>query len=307
MEALSLSGVLILFAIILAIKGITIVPQSSIYVVERLGKFHRELTGGFHIIIPVIDSIRNRLTIQEQIIDIDKQHVITRDNVVIAIDGIVFIKIADGKEATYNVVDVKTAISNLAMTTLRSEIGQLSLDDSLSSREKLNAKLLSELDHAVVNWGVKVMRVEIADISVPREIEEAMQAQLRAEREKRAIELNALAKKEAVIRDAEAQKQKVVLEAEAIERMADAKRYEQVAVADGQRQAIEMINAAMANNGHAAEFLLAKDRIAAFGGIAASDSQNKIVVPYEAAELAGSLAMIQELLAKKSRTAPGEA
>ncbi len=300
MELLSIPFAIIIFAIVLAVKGITIVPQSSIYVVERLGKFHRELTGGFHIIIPIIDTVRNRLTIQEQIIDIDKQHVITRDNVVIAIDGIVFIKIADGKEATYNVVDVKVAISNLAMTTLRSEIGQLSLDESLSSREKLNAKLLTELDHAVVNWGVKVMRVEIADISVPKEIEQAMQAQLKAEREKRAIELTAQANKEAVIRDAEAQKQKVVLEAEAIERMADAKRYEQMVVADGQRKAIEMLNEAMQSNHKAAEFMLAKDRIAAFAGIAKSDSQNKVVVPYEAMELAGSLAMLQELLAKKS-------
>ena len=300
MEVLSITLVLIVFAIVLAIKGITIVPQSNIYVVERLGKFHRELTGGFHIIIPVIDAIRNKLTIQEQIIDIEKQHVITRDNVVIAIDGIVFAKVVDGKEATYNVVDVKLAISNLAMTTLRSEIGQLSLDDSLSSREQLNAKLLTELDHAVANWGVKVMRVEIADISVPEEIEQAMQAQLKAEREKRAIELNALAKKEAVIRDAEAQKQKVVLEAEAIERMADAKRYEQEVVAEGQRKAMEMINEAMQNNSQAAEFLLAKDRISAFGGIASSDSQNKIVVPYEAAELAGSLSLIKELLSNKA-------
>jgi len=224
MEISVVAIVIVFFALVVAIKGITIVPQANIYIVERLGKFHSELHGGFHIIIPIIDSIRNKLTIQEQIIDIDKQHVITRDNVVIAIDGIVFAKIIDGKEATYNVVNVNQAISNLAMTTLRSEIGQLSLDDSLSSREQLNAKLLTELDRAVINWGVKIMRVEIADISVPREIEQAMQAQLKAERDKRAIELTAQANKEAVIREAEAQKQKTVLEAEAIERMADAKK-----------------------------------------------------------------------------------
>jgi regulator of protease activity HflC (stomatin/prohibitin superfamily) len=300
MEVLSITGVLILFAIVLAIKGITIVPQSNIYVVERLGKFHSELTGGFHIIIPIIDSVRNKLTIQEQIIDIEKQHVITRDNVVIGIDGIVFAKIIDGKEATYNVVDVKNAISNLAMTTLRSEIGQLSLDNSLSSREQLNAKLLTELDRAVANWGVKVMRVEIADISVPKEIELAMQAELKAERDKRAIELTAQANKEAVIREAEGHKQRTVLQAEAIERMADAKRYEEIAMAEGQKQAMEMLNSAMMQNSAAAEFLLAKDRISAFSGIASSQSQNKIVVPYEAAELAGSLSLISEFLNKKA-------
>jgi regulator of protease activity HflC (stomatin/prohibitin superfamily) len=298
MEVLSLTAVLILFAIILAIKGITIVPQSSLFVVERLGKFHSELSGGFHIIIPIIDSVRNKLTIQEQIIDIEKQHVITRDNVVIGIDGIVFAKVLSGKEATYNVVDVKTAISNLAMTTLRSEIGQLPLDDSLSSREQLNAKLLNELDRAVANWGVKVMRVEIADISVPAEIEQAMQSQLRAEREKRAIELTAQANKEAVIREAEGQKAKVFLEAEAIERMADANRYSEITKAEGQKQAMELLNSAMAQNGSAAEFLLAKDRIKAFSGIASSESQNKIVVPYEATELAGSLSLISEFLSK---------
>ncbi len=301
MEISVVALVIAFFAIVIASKGITIVPQANIYVVERLGKFHKELHGGFHIIIPVIDSIRNKLTIQEQIIDIDKQHVITRDNVVIAIDGIVFVKIIDGKEATYNVVNVNDAISNLAMTTLRSEIGQLPLDDTLSSREQLNGRLLSELDRATGNWGVKIMRVEIADISVPKEIEQSMQAQLRAEREKRAIELTAQANKEATIREAEGQKQKTVLEAEAIERMADAKKYEEIAVAQGQKQAIEMINEAMANNSKAAEFLLAKDRISAFSGIANSNSQNKIVVPYETADVLGSLSVITEFLKDKPK------
>jgi regulator of protease activity HflC (stomatin/prohibitin superfamily) len=301
MEISIVAIVIAFFAIVIASKGITIVPQANIYVVERLGKFHKELHGGFHIIIPVIDTIRNKLTIQEQIIDIDKQHVITRDNVVISIDGIVFVKIIDGKEATYNVVNVNNAISNLAMTTLRSEIGQLPLDDTLSSREQLNGRLLSELDRATVNWGVKIMRVEIADISVPREIEQSMQAQLKAERDKRAIELTAQANKEATIREAEGQKQKTVLEAEAIERMADAKKYEEIALAQGQKQAIEMINEAMENNSKAAEFLLAKDRISAFSGIANSNSQNKIVIPYETADVLGSLSVITEFLKDKPK------
>jgi regulator of protease activity HflC (stomatin/prohibitin superfamily) len=144
------------------------------------------------------------------------------------------------------------------------------------------------------------MRVEIADISVPKEIELAMQAELKAERDKRAIELTAQANKEAVIREAEGHKQRTVLQAEAIERMADAKRYEEIAMAEGQKQAMEMLNSAMMQNSAAAEFLLAKDRISAFSGIASSQSQNKIVVPYEAAELAGSLSLISEFLNKKA-------
>ncbi len=292
------------FAIIIAIgiiisKGVVIVPQTHAYVVERLGKFNRTLEGGFHIIIPILDSIASKLTKQEQIIDIPHQNVITKDNVNISVDGIVFIQVEDAKKATYGIVNFKSALSNLSTTTLRAEIGQLALDETLSSRDTLNRKILQAIDEASSKWGVKTMRVELRDISVPIEIEEAMNLQMKAEREKRAIELNAQANKEAVIQEAEGAKEKAFLQADAIERMADAKKYEQEKLAEGQQNAMLMINSAMKDNAKAAEFMLAKDRVKAFNELAKSPSKDKVVIPYETAELIGSLSVFKEFLSSK--------
>ena len=297
-EALILPIAIVIFAIIIIVKGVRIVPQSDLFVIERLGKFNKILHGGFHVIIPIVDSVRGVLTSREQLVDIEKQSVITRDNVNISIDGIVFCKVDDAKEATYNVVDFKNAIANLAMTTLRSEIGGMDLDDTLSNRETLNAKLQSELGSAAANWGIKVTRVEISDISVPSEIERAMNMQMEAEREKRAIETKARADKEAVIRKAEGFKQEQILKAEAIERMADAKRYEQEQIAAGQKEAMVLINQSMQDNKDAAEFLLAKDRIVAFKALAESSSNDKMILPYDVAQMIGSTSVLGDAFFK---------
>ncbi len=296
---LAFTVMVILFAALLVQKSIKVVSQADVLVIERLGKFHKTLTAGFNVIIPFIDQVRETLTIKEQIVNIPKQPVITKDNVNITVDGIVFVKVEDAREATYNVTNFKYAISNLAMTTLRGEIGGMDLDDTLSSRDKLNSKLQLALGSAVDNWGVKIMRVEISEISVPLEIEKAMNLQMKAEREKRAIELNAKAEKEALIRKAEALKQEKVLEAEAIERMADAKKYEQEALASAQAKAMEMINTAIEKNTKSAEFMLAKERIAAFNALASNTASQKVVVPYEASELIGSLSIISDFLTKE--------
>lgn len=289
---------IIFFALIIISKGVKIVPQSDVYVIERLGKFNKELHGGFHLIIPIIDVVRAILTSREQLVDITKQSVITRDNVNISIDGIVFCKVDDVMEATYNVVDFKNAIANLAMTTLRAEIGGMDLDDTLSNRETLNVKLQNELGSAAANWGIKVTRVEISDISVPAEIERAMNMQMEAEREKRAIETKARADKEAVIRKAEGFKQEEILKAEAIERMADAKRYEQEQMAAGQQEAMRLINISMMENEKAAEFLLAKDRIAAFRALAESGSTDKMILPYDVAQMVGATSVLGDAFFK---------
>lgn len=288
--------VVLAFAVLFLKAGIKIISQSDIYIVERLGKFHKVLDGGFHIIIPFVDQIRAVITVREQLVDITKQQVITKDNVNISVDGIVFLKVVDGKMALYNVDSYKRAIANLAMTTLRGEIGAMNLDDTLSSRDRLNSALQRALGDAADNWGVKIMRVEISEISVPHGIEEAMNLQMKAEREKRAIELKAQAEKEALIRNAEALKQEKVLQAEAIERMADAKKYEQIALATAQKEAMDMINESMAQNAKAAEFLLARDRVGAFNELAKNGSKDKILVPYEATELIGSLSVIKNFI-----------
>lgn len=282
--------------------GIRIVPQAEQQVVERLGRYHRTLSGGLNFIIPVVDRVRAKFNTQEQVIDIPVQKVITKDNVSITIDGLVFMRVGIARKATYEILDLKHAIAQLAQTTLRSEIGKMDLDDTLSSRDTLNATLLMALDAASANWGAKVTRVEISDISVPEAVQHAMELQLRAERERRATETEAEGLKNATIAKAEGDRQKAFKEAEAIERTADARRYEQIQLAQGQQQAIEMIALAMQSNPSAAEFLLAKDRIKAWEGIAASDSQNKIVIPYEASELIGSLSALQSLLIQTGAT-----
>ncbi len=292
--------VVLAFAVLFLKAGIKIISQSDIYIVERLGKFHKVLDGGFHIIIPFVDQIRAEITVREQLVDITKQQVITKDNVNISVDGIVFLKVVDGKMALYNVDSYKRAIANLAMTTLRGEIGAMNLDDTLSSRDRLNSALQRALGDAADNWGVKIMRVEISEISVPHGIEEAMNLQMKAEREKRAIELKAQAEKEALIRNAEALKQEKVLQAEAIERMADAKKYEQIALAMAQKEAMDMINESMAQNAKAAEFLLARDRVGAFNELAKNGSKDKILVPYEATELIGSLSVLKDFLGARA-------
>ncbi|MBR2157131.1 MAG: paraslipin [Campylobacter sp.] len=303
MEGFAVFVVLIVALVVAILKlGIKIVSQSEIMIIERLGRFHKVLDGGFHVIVPFFDSVRARMSVREQLVDISKQQVITKDNVNIAVDGIVFLKVIDGKMALYNVEDYRKAISNLAMTTLRSAIGEMSLDQTLSSRDQLNSKLQIALGDAADNWGVKIMRVEISEISVPKGIEDAMNLQMKAEREKRAIELKAEAEKAALIRNAEALKQEKVLEAEAIERMADAKKYEQIALAEGQKHAMDNINMAMANSKFAAEYLLTQGRIEAFNELAKNGSKDKILVPYETSELIGSLSVIKEFLSSKKET-----
>ncbi|WP_298787808.1 stomatin-like protein [uncultured Campylobacter sp.] len=291
----------IVFCILIAAilkMGVKIVSQSEILIIERLGRFHKVLDGGFHIIVPFFDAVRAKMSVREQLVDISKQQVITKDNVNISVDGIVFLKVIDGKMALYNVEDYRRAISNLAMTTLRSAIGEMSLDSTLSSRDQLNSKLQIALGDAADNWGVKIMRVEISEISVPHGIEEAMNMQMKAEREKRAIELKAEAEKAALIRNAEALKQEKVLEAEAIERMADAKKYEQIALAQGQKDAMDNINLAMSASSFAAEYLLAQGRVNAFSELSKNPSKDKILIPYETSELIGSLSVLKEFLSK---------
>ena len=291
----------IVFCVLIAAilkMGVKIVSQSEILIIERLGRFHKVLDGGFHIIVPFFDAVRAKMSVREQLVDISKQQVITKDNVNISVDGIVFLKVIDGKMALYNVEDYRRAISNLAMTTLRSAIGEMSLDSTLSSRDQLNSKLQIALGDAADNWGVKIMRVEISEISVPHGIEEAMNMQMKAEREKRAIELKAEAEKAALIRNAEALKQEKVLEAEAIERMADAKKYEQIALAQGQKDAMDNINLAMSTSSFAAEYLLAQGRVNAFSELSKNPSKDKILVPYETSELIGSLSVLKEFLGK---------
>ncbi len=288
---------LILIYLFLAVK---IVSQAELWVIERLGKYHRTLGAGINFIIPFIDQKRSNFSTQEQIIDVPRQAVITKDNVSIQIDAVVFIRINDAQQATYEIKDLKVAIAQLAQTTLRAEIGRMELDETLSSRADLNALLLTSLDLASGTWGAKVTRVEVADISAPQAVQTAMELQMEAERRRRATETAAEGDKNALILKAEGERQQAFKQAEAVERMADALKYEKEQLAMGEQKAMELINHAMLDNKDAASFLLAKDRIAAFAGLAASDSANKVVVPIETSEMVGSLAAFATLLGQNN-------
>ena len=300
MDFLIFVGILSAFIGAYLLMAIRVVPQSDQWVIERLGKYHRTIEGGLNFIIPFVDRQRSRFTTQEQIVDVARQSVITKDNVSINIDAVVFIRINNARQATYEIENLKLAIAQLAQTTLRAEIGLLELDQTLSSRAELNAALLTSLDSASATWGAKVTRVEVADISVPQAVQSAMELQMEAERRRRATETEAEGDKNALIAQAEGERQQAFKQAEAVERMADAIRYEKEQHAIGEQKAMELINIAMAENSHAAEFLLAKDRIKAFSGIAKSESANKVIVPIETAEMVGSLTALTSLLTQNN-------
>lgn len=304
------AGIIAILVLVTLAKSIKIVPHANLYVVERLGRFHCVLHSGLNFIIPFVDKVRSVFTTQEQLINLNPQSVITKDNVSITIDGLVYLRVNDAQQATYEIDNLQRSIAQLAQTTLRSEIGKMELDATLSSREEMNMALQRALDDASGGWGAKVTRVEISDISVPEDVQQAMELQLRATRERRAIETKATADKNATIAQAEGDRQRVFLEAEAIERMAEAQkkqaillaeaaRQKEILLAEGQQEALQLIAKVLIENPQAGEYLLAKDRIEAWNGIAASDSQNKVVVPYESTELLGSLSLLQSLVAGK--------
>lgn len=297
----AIAAVIAILVIITVLRAVQIVPQAQLCVVERLGRFHRVLPGGLHLVVPFVDHVRSRFTTQEQLINLRPQSVITKDNVSITIDGLVYLRVNDAKKATYEITDLRDATAQLAQTTLRAEIGKMELDETLSSREEMNQALQIALDAASASWGAKVTRVEISDISVPQDVQSAMELQLRASRERRAIETQAAANKNRVIAEAEAARQQAYLEAEAKERMAEADKKAKILMAEGQRDGITLIATALKENEAAGEFILTQERIKAWNGIAASDSSNKIVVPYEASELIGNLSVISELLNKSGK------
>ncbi|MFQ9921858.1 MAG: SPFH domain-containing protein [Beduini sp.] len=210
-----LVAIVILIGLMIVAKTIRIVPQSNCYVVERLGAYNRSCNVGIHILIPFFDRVANRVSLKEQVVDFEPQPVITKDNVTMQIDTVVYFQITDPKLFTYGVVRPINAIENLTATTLRNIIGDLELDETLTSRDLINAKMRSILDEATDPWGIKVHRVEVKNIIPPRDIQEAMEKQMRAERERREAILQAEGKKTAAILTAEGEKESTILRAEA--------------------------------------------------------------------------------------------
>ena len=239
METVIVAGVLAILAIIIIVKTAVIVPQQSAYVIESLGRYSRTLQAGFHILVPFLDRVAYKHTLKEQAVDVPEQLCITSDNVQVGVDGVLYLQIMDAQAASYGIADYLFAISQLAQTTLRSEIGKIELDKTFEERGHINLRVVEELDRASDPWGVKVLRYEIQNINPPVDVVSAMEKQMRAEREKRATILQSEGERDARINEAEGEKQQVIKQSEAT-------REQQINEAQGEAAAILAIAEATA-------------------------------------------------------------
>ena len=286
--------VLIAIAIGLLVTNIRIVPQARAYVVERLGAYHGTWQVGLHFKVPLIDKISRKVSLKEKVIDFPPQPVITKDNVTMEIDTVIYFQITDPKLYTYGVESPMDAIENLTATTLRNIIGELELDESLTSREHINSKIRLVLDEATDPWGIKINRVEVKNITPPRDIQTAMEKQMRAERERREAILIAEGEKKSAILIAEGQKEAAILEAEA-------KKQTAIKEAEGQSQAILMINQATADGLKLIKDAQLDDAVIKFKSLeafqkAADGQATKIIIPSEIQGIAGLAASVKELV-----------
>jgi regulator of protease activity HflC (stomatin/prohibitin superfamily) len=286
--------VIAILAITIIAKTAVVVPQQSAYVVEMLGKYSRTMQAGFHILIPFVERVAYRHSLKESATDIPEQICITKDNVQVGIDGILYMQVLEPTRASYGIANYEFAISQLAQTTLRSEIGKIDLDRTFEERAAINANVVSELDKASEPWGVKVLRYEIKNINPPQDVITAMEKQMRAEREKRAVVLTSEGERDAKINQAEGEKQRVIKESEAAKQ-------QQINVAEGEAQAIlavatataeglKRVAAALGERGglEAMQLRVAEDYLTQFGNIAKAG--NTLVVPANLSDVAGMIA-----------------
>ena len=296
--------VLAFFVLIVIAKTAVVVPQQSAYVVERLGRYSGTLGAGFHVLMPFIDVIRYRHSLKEQAVDIPAQVCITRDNVQVGVDGILYLKVLNPERASYGISDYGFAITQLAQTTLRSEVGKIDLDRTFEERANINQAVVSELDKASEPWGVKVLRYEIKNITPPADILAAMEKQMRAEREKRATILTSEATRDAAINTAEGAKQEVI-------KASEARRQQQINEAEGQASAILAVAAATAEGirkvaetlrlpggAEAMQLRVAEQYIAQFGELA--KETNTVVLPANVADLGAMIALATNIAKKAS-------
>ncbi len=290
--------VLALLAFIILSKTAIVVPQQSAYVVERLGKYSSTLNAGLHILIPFLDVIRYKHTLKEMALDVPEQICITRDNVQVGVDGVLYIKVLDAERASYGITDYRFAISQLAQTTLRSEIGKIDLDKTFEERTTINISVVNELDKASSPWGAKVLRYEIRNINPPKDVLSAMEKQMRAEREKRAVVLASEGQRDAAINEAEGDKQQVI-------KASEAKRQQQINEAEGEASAILAIATAtsegirkvaeaiqLPGGFEAVQLRVAEQYIGEFGELA--KASNTLVLPASVSDVGSMIALGHE-------------
>ncbi len=297
--------IIVLFVLIVLVSNIKIVPQATTYVIERLGAYKCTWSTGMHFTVPLLDRVAKKISLKEQIADFKPQPVITKDNVTMQIDTIVFFQVTDSKLYTYGVEHPIIAIENLTATTLRNIIGELELDHTLTSRDMINSKITSLLDIATDKWGIKVNRVELRNIIPPREIQDAMEKQMKAERERRESILRAEGEKRSQILVAEGEKQSAILHAEAEKESAilhaDAVKEAKIREAQGEAEAILMVQKARAdgirllNDANPTPAILSLKGIEAFEK-AADGKATKIIIPSEIQSLAGMATSLKEIV-----------
>jgi regulator of protease activity HflC (stomatin/prohibitin superfamily) len=288
---------LLILIVITVIAGVKTVPQGEVWTVERFGAFVRLMQPGLNFIVPFIDRIGRRLNVQETVLEIPEQSVITRDNATVAVDGIIYFRVMEPEKAAYQVQNLPVALTTLAMTNIRAVIGEMELDATLSSRERINTALLTILDGATMPWGVKVSRVEIRKIEPPENLIRAMNLQMTAERERRAVVARADGEREAQIKRAEGEKQALILSAEGRKMAAiqDAEARERLAAAEA--KATRLVSDAAAESGEMALRYFISDRyVRAFQELAGAPNAKLVVVPMESAALAGGIAQALQLV-----------
>src|SRR5229473_1297133 len=300
--------VLVVLVIVVIGKTAVVVPQQSAFVVERLGKYHTTLGAGFHILLPFMDVIRYRHSLKEAAMDIAEQVCITRDNVQVAVDGVLYLKVMDPERGSYGVSNYLFAITQLAQTTLRSEIGKIELDRTFEERNHINLQVVTELDKASEPWGIKVLRYEIKNITPPKDILAAMEKQMRAEREKRAVVLSSEGERDAAINSAEGQKQQTI-------KASEAKKQQQINEAEGAASAIlaiaqatsegirKVAEAIQAPGGfEAVQLRVAEQYIGQFGQLA--KASNTLVLPANAADVGSMIALAMNVIGRKPGVTP---
>ena len=283
-------------AVVFVAMGVKAVPQGAEYTVERFGRYMRTLRPGLHVITPFVERIGARLSMMEQVLDVDSQEVITRDNAMVRVDGVVFFQILDAAKAAYEITDLQRAIINLTMTNLRTVMGSMDLDDLLSQRDRINTQLLHVVDEATTPWGVKVTRIEIKDIAPPTDLVDSMARQMKAERDKRAAILEAEGDRQAQILKSEGEKQAAILQAEGRKEAAfrDAEAREREAEAEA--RATAMLSQALAHGDRQAiNYFIAQKYVEAFAQFATSPNQKVVFLPLEATSLLGTLGGIGEI------------